>query len=356
MAVNPPTVVNQALIYYLLTVGALFAGGSGVRWWIFGLMASALVVFLVLNISYARSLARMNSAAVPWAGLRSFRRARGDRLVGRASLIGTVALTVLSSAGSLRAVHLPYLHHMPGIVTVTVVGAAFGIFVSSLVDWYWVLPRRDGVIGPPPCHHDWSGSEKILTRVWLIHRMIAAALFTLAVIAALVGLIALLGYLLPESSYNTLFISTVAVPVTIASIPLVPWFKGMITLLPVVGSSFSENVGSFIDVDKGGVLQTVLVYDVSLDKGYGVIPKDLTRGSFTVQPADAAISNTATGQRPAQCAGLTCGGWDLESPFDAPRHACDWGGERSADRGVPLTASAPQPDKTVSSSRFLILK
>jgi hypothetical protein len=360
--VNPPTVSSQGVVFYVLTVLALFLGGTGVEWCVFTLIAFTLVLFLGLNIAYARSLAGMDASVVPWAGKRSVRRANGDRLVGRVAFFGTLPLTLACLLSALRVFEMPRVHHVPGVITVTVVAAALGVFGSSLVDWYWVLPRRDGVIGPPPCHEDWARSRKLLTRYWLIHRTVAALLFVLALVALLVGVIALLGYWLPKTSYNALFISTVAVPVTVASIPLVPWFRGMLSLLPTIGSSFHANIGDFVDVENEGTRHTVLVYDVSLDKGYGVIPLDLTHGSFTVQPADAQISSTPRARQGARCAGPDCGGWDLSSPSDASNHGCDWGRTRTAERGIPIASTVPpvplpvQPDKTVPSNRLLILR
>jgi hypothetical protein len=99
-----------------------------------------------------------------------------DRLVGRliaagAGLPGVLAV-VLSSTGP------PALIDSPArvwFVTAAVVISV--IFISSLIDWYWVLPRLGGLgEWPRPCQvevpkddHPW----RFLTQYWYGHRLVA---------------------------------------------------------------------------------------------------------------------------------------------------------------------------------------
>lgn len=77
--------------------------------------------------------------------------------------------------------------------------AATGVYASSLVDWYIILPRTSGQLGYRPCRdpnpafpfpHSW----KEVTRWWYIHRIIGALIFRVfvglaaaAIVGALIG-------------------------------------------------------------------------------------------------------------------------------------------------------------------------
>jgi hypothetical protein len=74
-----------------------------------------------------------------------------------------------AGVGALRSVLLALL----------VVGAC--VYLSSLVDWYVVLPRISGQLGARPCrlHLDqepgaWPGTWRETTRWWYLHRLVAA--------------------------------------------------------------------------------------------------------------------------------------------------------------------------------------
>jgi hypothetical protein len=72
------------------------------------------------------------------------------------------------------------LDHAPPLVHVIVIGALIissGVFVSSLVDWYWILPRLAGLGGyPAPCEDSGSEQWSSITSVWYFHRAAATAL------------------------------------------------------------------------------------------------------------------------------------------------------------------------------------
>ena len=73
--------------------------------------------------------------------------------------------------------------------------AAAGVYSSSLVDWYVILPRLSGQLGHRPCRSAHPGfpfphSWKEVTRWWYIHRIIGALIFRVFVslaAAAIVG-------------------------------------------------------------------------------------------------------------------------------------------------------------------------
>ncbi len=60
------------------------------------------------------------------------------------------------------------------IVGVTV--GAVGVFLSSLVDWYVILPKVSGLAGPAPCECAGGARWKYTTDIWYFHRSAATAL------------------------------------------------------------------------------------------------------------------------------------------------------------------------------------
>jgi hypothetical protein len=72
--------------------------------------------------------------------------------------------------------------------------AAAAIYLSSLVDWYVILPRVSGQLGPRPCRerdprfpfpHSW----KEVTRWWYIHRIVATLAFRFLLAAAIAAVL-----------------------------------------------------------------------------------------------------------------------------------------------------------------------
>ncbi len=68
--------------------------------------------------------------------------------------------------------------------------AAAVIYLSSLVDWYVILPRVSGQLGAKPCrdrdpHFPFPHSWKEVTRWWYIHRIVATLAFRFLLAAAI---------------------------------------------------------------------------------------------------------------------------------------------------------------------------
>lgn len=72
--------------------------------------------------------------------------------------------------------------------------AAAAIYLSSLVDWYVILPRMSGQLGARPCRdrdprfpfpHSW----KEVTRWWYIHRIVATVAFRFLLAAAIAAVL-----------------------------------------------------------------------------------------------------------------------------------------------------------------------
>jgi hypothetical protein len=52
------------------------------------------------------------------------------------------------------------------------------VYVSALVDWYWILPKVSGIVAPPPCTVVGGKTFDRMTGLWLFHRGAATALVT----------------------------------------------------------------------------------------------------------------------------------------------------------------------------------
>jgi hypothetical protein len=113
-----------------------------------------------------------------------------DRVV-RAQWIG---IGVLGSLIAVAVGHIdpPPLAHTAEFVQTLVVGVAIAvpaIYVSSIVDWYWVLPKVSGMAGVAPCERVGGEGFAGVTKIWLFHRAAATAIVTV-VLAAVPGYMA----------------------------------------------------------------------------------------------------------------------------------------------------------------------
>ena len=67
--------------------------------------------------------------------------------------------------------------------------AVVAVFCSSLIDWYWILPRVGGIVRRAPCEEAGGQKWARVTGVWLMHRAVATLLVTggLAVVFIYMG-------------------------------------------------------------------------------------------------------------------------------------------------------------------------
>jgi hypothetical protein len=103
-------------------------------------------------------------------------RRRLDRIV-RTQLGAILALGSAIAVVGGASEYAPLRQTSPSVKAI-VIGAVVGVgtvYVSSLLDWYWIMPRVSGVVGPAPCEH--SGHERWagLTNVWFFHRAVATS-------------------------------------------------------------------------------------------------------------------------------------------------------------------------------------
>jgi hypothetical protein len=178
--VNPRTIRWQACVnFVLLAALALIVAPSSVLW----LAGAALVWALALNAGYAHSLRDRG---------RPERRIHGDRWVFRYIAFGLFGPLLLAIA--LSVAHYNESVHMWDFTvnetsTLLIAGATLFALInsSSLIDWYYIRPRIDGVVCAPPCRSSGSVTWKGPTRWWYLHRGLATvAYFGFALVLALV--------------------------------------------------------------------------------------------------------------------------------------------------------------------------
>lgn len=158
---------GTALVASSPVVGSLLAGG--------------IVCSTLLNHAYAR-------------GLRSSRRPLSrvalDRLVALEVFGAFVPPLVVFALVETGVAPRLEVESSWAAVIATIAGVMVVCFVSSLVDWYYVLPRRDGLVGAPPCKAPRQNRWQRVTWFWSAHRLVAALVVVGAVygIAIVVGL------------------------------------------------------------------------------------------------------------------------------------------------------------------------
>lgn len=169
-SVNPRTILWQVIVSAVLLMGVAVVASPKSA---FGAAGFSLITALALNASYARALGARG---------RPKRRITGDRWVGRHIAImcaPPLALASLLLAHGYRSTvtiwdfnrgETSALLMAPAILFVLIV-------VSSLIDWYYVRPRIDGLICSPPCSSSGAPIWKRATRRWLLHRGLATVAY-----------------------------------------------------------------------------------------------------------------------------------------------------------------------------------
>jgi hypothetical protein len=177
---NPRTILWQSAVTAALLIATVFLVAPATTLLVGGL---GLVCALLLNSSYARVLGQRGRPA---------RRIEGDRHV-----IGCLALALIAPMGvALVASQTDVVHDVEvwdftrAEIAAIMVGACalfVLILLSSLIDWYYIRPRIDGVVWRPPCRSAGDRRWKRVTRRWYLHRGLATVAYVLfALVVALV--------------------------------------------------------------------------------------------------------------------------------------------------------------------------
>jgi hypothetical protein len=173
---------------YAVGLSAVLIAISGVGVW--PLAAGLAAIVSAASLLLFRSYRRWMSGA-PSPG----HRADLDRLILR-QWVATGVIGLASAAVSVLT-GAPVLKDGAGAqVAQALFGAAgialTGVFVSSLVDWYWILPRVGGLGNHlAPCE-DPGERWKYVTSIWLFHRAVATLLVVASITAVPIYLAATL--------------------------------------------------------------------------------------------------------------------------------------------------------------------
>jgi hypothetical protein len=163
------TAINLVILSLIIAFASAFAAVC--------LAGLGTAVAVALNAGYAHALGSLG---------RTPRRMLGDRLVAGYVAAGLL-LPLLAALGAALAGVSPTVafwgfRHTEIEALLTALGALFAvILVSSLIDWYYIRPRLDGVVCRPPCRADKNQKApwKRVTRRWYIHRGLATLTYIL---------------------------------------------------------------------------------------------------------------------------------------------------------------------------------
>ena len=174
---------KYSMTAYIVCLGvgltALAARGFGLT--VAAIAAGILLVGLAFEVSY-RARRHEQRVLGPRRAL--------DRIVRRQWLgIGIFGCAIGGTLQVAGVAPLDRTHDVLQALTVGLVVAASAIYVSSLVDWYWVLPKIAGMVGLAPCERAGGDHFAGVTKVWFFHRAAATTIVTF-VLAAVPGYMA----------------------------------------------------------------------------------------------------------------------------------------------------------------------
>lgn len=169
-------------------LGALIAAAGVFDAAVVGLCCgiAALVWLLLLREKYRWDLVRLEATDVPQ------HRSRLDRVVAGDALLALAPATLLAALFAADGLHPLGGHDAVHGATAALAIAAAVIWASALFDWYLILPRVSGQLGPRPCRSAaevpdffFPSTWKEVTRWWYIHRVAAAFAFRVGLSTAL---------------------------------------------------------------------------------------------------------------------------------------------------------------------------
>jgi hypothetical protein len=114
---------------------------------------------------------------------------RPDRVVHRSllfagaapALVGTVFIAYTMAYGHAPLGQLPYAAGL-GLPLASFEVLVATVYLSTLVDWYYILPRVSGLVTEPPCRSSPNREWVSVARNWYLHRWFAS-MFTIVCIA-----------------------------------------------------------------------------------------------------------------------------------------------------------------------------
>lgn len=92
--------------------------------------------------------------------------------------IGVAATATATALGRFDFAPLAAAVPIAQTVVIGLTVAAPAVYLSSLVDWYWILPKVSGMAGQAPCERVGGEAFAGVTKIWLFHRAAATAIVT----------------------------------------------------------------------------------------------------------------------------------------------------------------------------------
>jgi hypothetical protein len=227
----------------------------------------ALAAALICNAIYAHALQGQP---------RSDERATGDRRRAVTMLIALPVPIAFAVAAALTGQLRPaesVLHDssVAAFVACLVVVAFALLYVSSTIDWYIVKAWRDGIVTDPPCKRQGNRPTWLLiTRIWLLHRIVA----TIGFFVALWTSVGLGWFELIKHHGNSDWAIYLLGLVSPSAIPLFFMRSYIANLGHAVGLAFGNlriSLSDRVSWTDDGQHSEGIVYDVSIDEGYRVI-------------------------------------------------------------------------------------
>jgi hypothetical protein len=191
-------------------------------------------------------------------------RAEGDmamKVNGVLGLLIPLLLAALVAAFDLE----PLLH--PAGVAASLSVPLLAILLSSAVDWYVILPFRDGVIDLPACRIDEVdlATRRRYTKLWVAHRL--ACEMTIAT-ALVVVVVLLLAQYIGNFEEIVTIVGALGIPAVLVVIAGKRWFRGGLRFCLAQGPALGDWVkGPTYTKREGEKIREGFVVDVSLDNG-----------------------------------------------------------------------------------------
>jgi hypothetical protein len=254
--VSPRPFVRAQGVALTITLAAVAAAGQT----LIAIVGTAitLVIWLALRLAYRRK--RSGQPVHPSTLVRHDL----DRLVDKVTVV-----SVLVPIGVIVARVIVCWSPLSGVsaivAAISIVLITGGLFWSSLVDWYWVLPRVSGMLGARPCRRGDSSQQTpvtswdVVTSLWYGHR-------TASAITVILGAGGLTGAIIGATSSAADADPTVTKALAILA-GVVPFVAG--TIMKRVPLGFAEAIRPTFTVGTTyavpGATHTRWVVDVSLE-------------------------------------------------------------------------------------------
>jgi hypothetical protein len=234
----------------------------------------------------------------------STERAKEDRVMdlnGALALGPSIALPCLIAAAGLGPVVEPAWTAVPLSLPL------LAILVSSAVDWYVILPFRDGIAGLPVCRIDAVGlrSRRRYTKLWVAHRLICE--LTIATSLLVAGVLVVDHYAHNLGPIVTI-VAALGISATAARLAWDRWVMGGLRFCLRQGPALGNwVVGPSFTKRDGERTRQGFVLDVSLDNGLKVVGAPGATEHFIA--LRDAVPDISVGMNGYACEDGTCRAW-----------------------------------------------